>query len=1168
MIKRYLLLLLCFLFIEIGAFAQTSVSGKVVDASGSDMPGVTVAVKGTTVGIITAADGSFSLSKVPGGSKAVLSFSFVGYQTKQVLVGNRKSFKIMMLENTEVLDEVVVVSYGTQKKKDLTGAVSSVDTKLLTTQSNSTVSRMLEGQAPGIQISAVDGQPGWDTGIRIRGVGSTSTSATALIVIDGVPQIQDGMQNVPLSSINPNDIASVIILKDAASTAIYGARGANGVVLITTKRGSGKTKISLSAKWGSNSVGPYKLNQVDNAKDYYEFAWKNIYNSYRYGVSGGLPSNFTTNVNTPNCSDAEAGEYASKHLFNYTGGTLGTNMLGNYMAYNVPNAVYTADTGGSSTMSGAYLVNPDGKLNSNAKLLYSDNYSNYLLQSRFRQEYNVSASGGTDKMGYFASLGYLEDPSYISNTGFTRYTGRFSMNAELAKGITVGSNVSYTHGITNMMSYRYGRNPGSAQGNIFRFIEGTAPSVPVYAYNEDGSLKFNSQTNDYYNFMSGGTYSPLGTTGSIYGSTDIIYCQKHDINSNTQDMWNTRTYAELSFLKYFKLRTTLSLDQNRQVRTTYQNSLTGLGSGVGGMFKAHYEWQTLNLQETLTYNRDIQKHHIDAMFTHEYNDQYYTQIQWGAGYELIPGLVNAANFVGRYKNAGTLGSPSYSESKQRLESYLGRGEYNYDEKYYASASFRRDGSSIFRYNRWGTFWSVGSAWRISQEKFMDSTKKWLDNAKLRANYGVIGDLSAFSNPYSGYTTWNYGAKYVSTTAGTGTPDTSAYTLSMGSFVNDGISWEKTKSFDIGIDLSFLKNRINFTFEYYNRLTDNALYSQPVSLLATGQSSLSSNAAKLRNQGIEMDLSADIIRTKDFSWNVSLNGTHYSTKLAYLPGGTITDTSTLPSGTYEANNEGWGLAGTSTVSAGAFYLRGVGRDWYNLWIYKYAGVDQNSGLPLYWHHVTSSEAQSGTYTDANGNILAEGASTKVLDYNKASKYEVGSAIPWYIGGFSTTFRYKDFDLTAVTAFQLGGKYYSNDYGNGLYRSGYGINYGVEGFSKDLIGNTWTPENKKAKYPMQWYGDSSAYFDGATFGSWKYTDMALFSASYFRLKNITLGYTLPKGLCAKAGLGNMRLYVSADNLLMISAAKGIDPSMSLTGGMEVGQYTYPTMTSLCFGINVDF
>jgi len=1137
-----------------------SVSGKVTDSSGFPLPGVSIVIKGTTLGIITDADGKYMLGKVP--SNTTLVFSFVGMRTVEIAVEGRTEINVVLQEETVGIEEVVAVGYGTAKKKDLTGSISTVDGKLMATQSTSSVTKALEGSIAGLQVSSVDGQPGYDMGIRVRGVGSANlNSSGALIVIDGVPAQTDN----PLSTINSSDIASVTVLKDAASTALYGSRGANGVVLVTTKKGqNGKTNISFSGRWGVNSVGPYKLGKIDSAKDYYEYAWQSIYNSYRYGVNGtGAPQNWTTNVNNPNYSDEDASTFASEHLFNYINkeSSFGRNALGNYMAYSVPGAVYEPDgtsTSSSAAMTGAYLINPDGKLNPNAKLLYSDNFSNELLENNFRQEYNVSANGGSEKMDYFVSIGYLQDPSYISNSSFDRYSGRTNLNARLYDWLKVGANVSYSRTSTSLMATTWSRNPGSNVGNVFRFINGTAPIVPVYAYNENGSRRLQND-GTYYNSTEGSTYSPFGTTRAIYGSTNIVYSMKHDVRQEIMDVWNTRSYAEVSFLKDFKFTVNFSLDKENFNQTRYANSVTGAYSkDIGGMYKVMYDVKIINAQEMLSYNKDIQKHHIDAIAVHEYNDWEKEQLSWGSSYELIPGFLSSSNFVGRYTNVKGLGTPGYGHDIERMESYLGRANYIYDEKYYLSASVRADGSSKFKNDRWGAFWSVGGGWRISSEKFMEPTKYWLSNLKLRSSYGVIGNSNAIGR-YSGYRTWGYGAKYTETSSGTGTPN-GTYTLSVGGFVNDALTWENTKTFDCGIDFS-LFNRINGTFDFYNRVTDNTFYNQPVNYLAVGQQTLQSNSATLRNRGFEIELGADIIRTNDFTWNVTINGTHYSTVLTDVPDGSIPEiTDGLPDNTYEANGEGWSVTGSGNAASGQFYLRGVGRDWYNLWIYKYAGIDQETGLPLYYHRVTSDDVSAGTYSGAK-----TGDDVKVKNYNQASKYEVGSAIPKWIGGLTTTFKYKDFDLTGVLAYQLGGKFYSVEYGNGLYCSGYNVNYNLGALSKDLINNTWTPENKKAKYPMQWFNVSN--YDGSTFGSWKYTDMALFSASYLRVKNITIGYTVPKHLLSRLGVGSLRIYASGDNLFMISAAKGVDPSMSLTGGMEVGAYTYPTMRTISFGVNLD-
>ncbi len=1019
----------------------------------------------------------------------------------------------------------------------------------------------MEGQVPGLQISTVDGQPGLDAAIRVRGVGSANlNSSAALIVIDGVPAQTDN----PLANINQQDIQSISVLKDAASTALYGSRGANGVVLITTKSGvKGKTKISFEGRWGFNQAGPFNIDKIDDAGEFYEYAWKSIYNSVRYGVSGsGLPQNFQTNVQSPNMSHEEAAQFASAHLFDYSNSMTNfqRNTLGNWMLYDVPGAIYTptgSGTTASSTMSGAYLVGTDGKLNPNARKLFDANeYTDALLKNRFRQEYNVSATGGSDRVDYFMSLGYLENPSYISNSEFKRYSGRSNVNAILYDWFKVGANVGYTRTVTQSMATTYGtgRNAGSNAGNVFRTINGQNPLKGLYARDENGNIKLNADGSKMVHVQAGDTYSPLGpTVGQIYGM-NLLEAMEKDLAQVEMDNWTARTYADLRFLKDFNFRINFSLDKSNKMLTKYKNSDTGIGEGVGGMSKIATSYMVLNAQELLTYNREFDKFIIDVLIGHEYNNYQDENVNWGSGYELIPGFLSSSNFVSRYVNVTGMDNPGYGKNIVRMESYFARANYIYNDKYYLSGSLRRDGSSKFKYSedRWGTFWSVGGGWRISSESFMEPVKEWLDNMKLRASYGVIGNQSGIGN-YSGYRTWGYGAKYTSTTNGTGTPDT--YTLSVGGFVNDRLTWENTKTFDIGVDFS-LFNRVNGTIDYYNRLTDNSFWNVPVSYLATGQATIQQNSASVRNRGIEVELGIDILKTKDFKWNLSLNGTHYNAVLADIPEGSV---ALDENGGWEASFEGWSATGTSSGSYVSYY-RGVGKDLYNMYLYKYAGVDQSTGLPLFYHRVTAAEAANNTYPG-----YTKGQSVAVTNYNLADRYEVGDAIPDWIGGLSTTFAYKNFDLTAVVSYQLGGKYLSVEYANGLYIS---QSLGNNSLAHDLVGNTWSPENTNAKYPMQWYGTSTSYTDGATFGSWKYTDMALFNASYLKMKNITLGYTVPTNFLSRWNVSRLRVFASVDNLFMMSAAPGIDPSMSLTGGMEVGSYTYPDMRTFILGVNLDF
>ena len=1178
--KRFFTALLALLLIGVQAFAQSAVSGKVTDEAGEPCVGANVLIKGTTTGTMTDLDGNYSLTDVRKG--AILVFSSIGYTSQEVRLGSSSVVNVVLKSDADFLNEVVIVGYGTAKRKDLTGSLTQIDNKLIASQNSSSATKALEGAVPGIVYASVDGQPGNDAGLRVRGLGSTNVGASnALVIIDGVPAQGDN----PLSNMNQEDIASITVLKDAASTAIYGSRGANGVILVTTKRGdSGRTKISFQARAGWNTVGSYKVGQVDNAAGIYEYLWQSIYNSYRYGVNGAGPAlnketgEYYTNIGNPNVSHDAAAEFASQHLFNYIGlnDSFGRNMLGNYMAYNVPGATYTPDGTGSSassTMTGAYLVGTDGKINPNASLLYDDTYADALLKTGFRQQYDLSASGGSDKEDHYLSLGYLTDPSYVPNSRFERITGRANINVNLFKWLKVGANVGYTRSRTNYQgTYWAARNSGSNQGNITRYVNGHTPIVPFYAHDAEGNYIYDKNGDKVRNYLYNSTYSPLGQTGNNYGSTDIMYAMDNDIREDLTSTLNTRTYIEIPFLDHFTFRTDFAYDKINRTTTVYYNGTTGRAASIGGYFgKRMNDIEVMNLQHRLTYNQDFGKHHVDAMALFEDSDWEQQTVNWGSADEFIPGFLAAGNFVGRYYGAGSAPTPGYGHDIERMRSWLGRANYIFADKYYVSGSVRRDGSSKFRKeNRWGTFWSVGAGWRFTEESFMqDLRDSWLNNGKLRASYGVIGNQNGIGR-YQTYRTWGYSTTYQTTNNGTGRPTGDSYKLSMGGLVNTQLTWEETKTFDVGLDLT-LFNRIDLTFDWYNRVTGNSQFNQPVSYLAMGQTTLPRNIAELTNRGIELDINADIIRTKDIRWNVAFNITHYTTKLTDLPDDAIpAHAEGLPDGTWEDNQGSWASAGGSQQNANV-YLRGIGRDWFSLYMYKYAGIDQNSGLPMYFHRVTEADHAAGKYKDTE-----VGGSVKTTNYANASKYEVGSAIPTFQGGFNTSFSYKNFYVNAQFAYQIGGKFFSRNYAEYLYNVVDAQMYRMMFVSKDVKGNTWTPDNTGAGFPMQWYpAGENSYFSGtsANGGNWSFTDESLFSASYLRLKNLTLGYNVSKSLLNKLRIdkvvSNIKVFASSDNLFILSAAKAIDPTMSASGGYnDVDSYTFPNMRTYTIGINLDF
>ena len=1184
MSKRLITALLVLLAIGVQAFAQSAVSGRVTDEAGEPLVGANVLVKGTTTGTMTDYNGNYSLNVRQG---AVLVFSSIGYATQEIQV-TQGVINVTLKNDTNFLDDVVVVAYGTAKKRDLTGAMTAIKGENIAAQNVSTISRALEGAAPGIQLSSVDGQPGLDMVIRVRGAASTiDGSAMALVVIDGVP----AQTNNPLSTINPSDIASISVLKDAASTALYGSRGANGVILVTTKKGEGggRAQVSFDTRIGWNSVGQFAMSNMTKASDIYEFAWKSIYNSYRYGVDGtgnpkvgadGIPY---TNFSNPNHTHEEAALFASQHLFNYMNSetSFSRNTLRNALVYDVPgmNLEFTGTgTSRSATMIGAYLVNPDGKINPEAKyFLQKENEYSSLFSNAFRQEYNVSIRGGNEKLNYFVSLGYDEDPSYIPTSAFNRYTGRAAINAQPLKWLKIGTNIGYTRTKTNEMATRYGRNPGSAGGNVFRYVNGTSNLIPIYMLDENHNYVYDASGNKLENITNGTeTYSPLGpTVGNAFGK-GVMNEFAHNKNETIRSIWTSRSYAQVLFTKDLNFLVNFNYDSDDTDYNRYRAAGTYNGGTNGGLNQTLTNRFILNTQQMLNYSHDFGDHHVDAMAGHEWNDDTYNSLLYVSGYELIPDWISAGNFIGRYTNGGTTlsGSPGWTQYILRMESYFGRLNYNYAEKYYLSGSLREDGSSKFVNDRWGLFGSVGAGWVISKERFMDSTNNWLDLLKIRSSWGVLGNQNGIDY-YSGYQRWGYGGGNW-TAAQNNYPQ--SITLSKSAWVNDGLTWENVHTTDAGFDASLFGGKVTATVDFFNKHTVNAIWGKNVSILAAGQGSVPQNTAGIRNRGIEFDLAYQPIHTKDWDLLFSVNGTHYNTILTSVPEG--------PDYLFQASPDAWTLQGTGAGSTE--YLRGVGRDYFNMYIYRYGGVAGNPGLKyygsdgnwhtgytkgdpdaghaLFWRKISADDVKAGTF-----GAVKEGDDILVAQSANATRYEIGDALPELYGGFSTFVRFKGFDLSAQFAYQIGGKFLSLDYGSnecGKYMSGFNVKEG-QAISTELVGNTWSESNQGAKFPMNYYsGDQTASGATQATSGINPTDLCVFDASYLAVKNVTVGYTFPKALVNKIKIANLRVYASADNPALLFSHSGVDPRWSMTGGIEVGAFSYPYLSVYTFGVNVDF
>ena len=1074
---RQLLTLTLVFFAVVFAQAQVKTySGVVVSSEdGQTMPGVSIKVSGTSRGTSADFDGNFVISAEKG---QTLEFSFVGYKTKAVKLGDAAQLTVTLDPDAAMLDDVVVVAYGTAKKKDLTGSISTINAGEIKNRQVSSVTRALDGQVAGIQVTSASGQPGSDATIRIRGIGSMNASNDALILLDGVPYPST------LSTINPEDIESVTVLKDAASTSLYGSRAANGIVAITTKRGKSgqKAQVSLNVRMGFNENGVPSYDYITDMKTYYETAWL------------GLKGYYFANGNP--WDHPQIGLAVNQNLF---------PMLG-YMSFAIP---------GKPNATLSDLIDPNtGKMVDGAQLLYQDSWAAELYDRNFRQEYNVSVTGGSDKTNYYLSLGYLSDPSYVVNSSFERFSSRLNLDSQVNNWLKVGGNMSFVHRISNAPS-----NYGGALNtlNIFTFAKMYSSIYPVYARNADGSIRYDANGNKMLDF--GDSASPNfgdGSDPNVNGSAPNI-AQGTGLMSNTNplsymtkdkfrnifDNFSGNAYAEARFLQDFTARATFSADMVFGNYNSFQNNQEGIGAQPdinGQKIQEKSTRMVLNANQTVGWAHDYGDHHVDALVGHEFYYHKYDYTGVVMKNMLVPGMDQFNNFLEIVQN------PMGYVDATSLESYFARANYNYKNKYYASASVRRDGTSKFRYNKWGTFWSAGGAWRIAEEDFIRNSAPWINELKLRASVGTTGNqaVNKTDYPYTDlYEIGESGGQFTVTQVWWGNPN---------------IRWEDNLQYDLGVDFRFW-DRFYGSVDVYRRITRNLLYevAQPAS---TGMGTVMSNDGKLANQGIEIDLNYDIFNNRNVFWSVNLNGSSYQQKILELPDYL----------TEALNGDGY---------INGAYLWKKGKDQYNLYQRRYAGPDPETGTMLSWKDVY----------DNNGEIIGR---EKTANGDEATKYEVGSAIPDFMGGFNTTVRYAGFDLTINTAFQIGGLVQDSEYGN-LTWGGAILGRNLH---KDLVGNTWTPDNPDAKWPLLFYGDEYL-------GTY---ERDFIDASYFSLKNVTLGYTLPEAATRKIGINSLRVFASGENLWLVSRRQGLDPRQSITGG--TGYPAYSQMRSVSFGVNINF
>jgi len=681
--KRIMLL---FAFFAIGLpvlLAQTKqITGKVTSSDdGSAIPGVSVVVKGTTLGTITNAEGAFTL-KTPT-SATTLVLSFVGMRTEEVALTSSTSYDVKMKSDVVGVDEVMVVAYGTAKKSSFSGSASVIKSDDIAKKQSSNVVKALEGQVAGVQISTASGQPGSSTSIRIRGIGSINASSEPLIILDGIPY--DGN----LNSISQQDVESMTVLKDAVSNSLYGSRGANGVIVITTKKGSsGKSQINFDAKVGVNSRSVPEYSIMEDPKEYYATYWDALRNLY---INNGS----TATVAAQNAS---------------------TNMI-DKLAYNVTNVANDK------------IIDPlTGQFNPAAKILYHDNWGDEMFTNGARQEYNFNVRGSKEKTSYYMSLGYLDDQGYIVNSDFKRYSGRLSFDSQIKSWFKTGASLSYVRTQTNSPDV----DPTSGV-NMFYVSRMMAPIYPIYKYDNTGNRMYEANGRAIYDY---GT-DPARPMSSM---TNPLGTQNLDKNQYENDYFNGNVFGEITFLRDFKATFRAAIDNPNTRQLQYQNGQYGqFVAQNGSSYVTSSKVTAVNLQQLLNYKKEIGDHNIDVLVGHESYKRDYSYLSASKNNFVLPTSFELDNAI--LNPQASSGTYSYS-----TEGFFGRADYNFAEKYFGSVSYRRDASSRFHPDyRWGNFWSIGGAWRLNKEDFL-SNIEWIDNLKYKISYGAQGN-DALSNLY-------------------------------------------------------------------------------------------------------------------------------------------------------------------------------------------------------------------------------------------------------------------------------------------------------------------------------------------------------------------------------------------------------------------------------------
>ena len=1107
---KKILTLLLLTTATLAMYAQKEVSGVVVDSKGEPIIQASVVAKGTTIGTATDIDGKFKM-EVPNTVKTLV-ITYIGMEKKEVAAG--KNLKIVLTENTELLQEVVVTGFGNVSKGSYTGSATAVKAEDIEKKNPSELSKSMAGEIAGVQVINGSGQPGTNATIRIRGIGSINGSSAPLYVVDGVTYDGD------ISSIDPGDIASYTVLKDATATSLYGARGANGVIVITTKKGtSGETgKIEVDVKYGANMRLLPLYDVISSPEDYVTMAWQSIYNGQRY-ASGATQTVAVKNAN--NLLYSGSGLPVGYNLWQ----AAGKNLINPY------------DDNGN--------VNPsfDTQIPRRAGYENLESWRDAIFRTGQKVDANVKISGGTEKVKYFTSFGYLMDEGYYQSSDYNRFSVRSNVDYEPKKWLKGNVNLAYTY--SNMNSPD--QNGDGAMNNGFYYVNAIPSIYPVYVRDENGNIPIDPRTGlpmyDFGNELNRSFGMGINPAGSL----------RLDKENQVQHEVDAKTSLEFKLYKGLKFTINAGLHYYNNRYSDLTNKYYGDAEGIGRIQQQSYNLFTIAAQELLEYNNTFGDHTIHVLAGHE---NYLYNTNYTLGYKSY--IADGSSI--ELGNAIKMNAIEGNSTRYALDAYLASASYTYDERYTISANYRADGSSRYaKGHRWGHFGSVGAAWTFTNESFIENSdaKEWLKDGKLRLSWGVLGNQVNSLYSYTDmYTIENLNDEIAYLWASKGNPS---------------ITWERSNTVDLGLEFSIGKY-LDAEFDYFWKLTDNMVSPRAVAP-SLGYSSIPTNDAKMVNTGFEFQLDLHAIDMRNVKLDFKLNGAHYKNYMTQMP-----------IDYYDEDGTPHRMTMNGAMSEG--------HSLYDHYTKRYLGVDPTNGESLFEAYY---DTRYGGFMDAKADgsynyisslhqwILDQKndgvenpeqylATTTTNDVTTAASQYIGkSYLPDLNGGVGFDLEVYGVTLSASCSYQIGGYGFDATYMALMDNN----QVGNHNWHMD-VHNAWTEnnpghgvKNADGTYSNLDPTDIPRMSNGVgTYDGDANTSSTRFltSNSFFSLNNVQLGYNFPKKLIEKIKLQKLHFYVSATNLAIATARRGYNPMTSFTGNSDT--HGYSPLSTIVGGIKLTF